>query len=160
MGGSIALSLAALDPSRIAGLVLSESNLDAGGGPESRAIASQQAEEFVREGWAVLLDTVRAEGIPWIRTAPLSSPGAIHAEATSLVAGVTPSWREILYGLDRPRFYLFGSQSLPDPDFEQLPRHGVRTLVVPEAGHNMAWENPAGVAGGIVPCLEATREGR
>jgi pimeloyl-ACP methyl ester carboxylesterase len=83
---------------------------------------------------------------------------AIHAEAMSLVAGVTPSWREILYSLDCPRFFLFGSQSLPDPDREELPRHGVSTLVVPNCGHNMAWETPAGVADGIVPCLKATRE--
>ncbi|MDR1264262.1 MAG: alpha/beta hydrolase [Propionibacteriaceae bacterium] len=159
MGGAISLSLAALDAGRVASLVLSESNLDAGGGPESRAIAGQDADRFARVGWPGLLDAVRASGVPWIRTLPLSSPAAVQAEAVSLVAGVVPSWRQILYGLGCPRFHLFGSHTLPDPDFEELPRHGVATIMVPDCGHNMAWENPAGVADGIVPCLEATLEG-
>jgi pimeloyl-ACP methyl ester carboxylesterase len=54
-----------------------------------------------------------------------------------------------LYGLQTRRTLLVGSESLPDADTEELPRHGVDVAIVPDAGHAMAWQNPAGLAAAI-----------
>jgi pimeloyl-ACP methyl ester carboxylesterase len=153
MGGAVALSLAALDPDRVAGVILTEANLDSGGGIWSRAIAEQTVDDFTRTGYAELLAAAEADRNPWAATLRLSSPPALWAEAVSLVAGATPSWRDILYDLTCPRSYVFGSRSLPDLDLEELPRHGVRTLVVPDCGHNMAWDNPTGLAAVVASSL-------
>jgi pimeloyl-ACP methyl ester carboxylesterase len=156
MGGAVALSLAALEPERVAGVILAEANLDAGGGEASQEIAAQTAGQFAREGYAKLCRTVQAEGNPWAQTLRLASPEALHAGAVSLVAGVDPAWRDILYGLTCPRFFVFGERSLPDADFGELPRHGVEVVTIPDCGHNMAWENAGGLADGIGHCLAST----
>ncbi|MDR0592926.1 MAG: alpha/beta hydrolase [Bifidobacteriaceae bacterium] len=153
MGGSAALSLAALNPGRVAGLILAEANLDPGGGPWSRAIADQPEAQFAAAGFPELLNTAVEDRNPWSHTLPLSSPVALHREAVSLVRGTAPTWRQILYALACPRACLFGSRSLPDPDFDELRRHGIATLAVPEAGHNLAWDNPEALASVIVSCL-------
>ena len=54
--------------------------------------------------------------------------------------------REQLLQMTIPRVYIFGEKSLPDPDWEGLPRQGIQVLRVPDAGHGMAWDNPGGVA--------------
>jgi len=48
-----------------------------------------------------------------------------------------------------PRTVIFGARSLPDPDAERLKELGVAVRVVPDCGHAMAWENPAGLAAAI-----------
>jgi pimeloyl-ACP methyl ester carboxylesterase len=63
-----------------------------------------------------------------------------------VVAKISPTLREVLYGLPVPRVYVFGERSLPDPDFEALPEHGISVAVVPDAGHGMTQDNPAGLA--------------
>ncbi|MDR2975147.1 MAG: alpha/beta hydrolase [Propionibacteriaceae bacterium] len=144
-GGAVALSLAALRPERVAGIILTEANLDAGGGTASRAIAERSEESFVSRGHAALVRTERAKANPWAQTVALANPVALHREACSLVAGVTPSWRDIFYALTCPKAYVLGEHNLPDPDVTELPCHGVEVMTVPDTGHNMAWENPAGL---------------
>jgi pimeloyl-ACP methyl ester carboxylesterase len=75
-----------------------------------------------------------------------TAPFAAHRGAVSLVEGASPSWRRQLLALDVPRTVLFGAHSLPDPDTESLPARGVDVAVVSDAGHSMAWDNPAGLA--------------
>ena len=153
MGGAVACSLAALRPGRVAALALTESNLDAGGGFASRAIAASSEADFAARGYDAMLADLRAEGNPWARTFALAWPAALHRQSVSGVAGVTPSWREILYGLDVPRCYVFGADTLPDPDADELPRHGVAAPVLPDCGHNMAWQNPDALAGALADFL-------
>lgn len=62
--------------------------------------------------------------------------------------------RERLYSMRIPRAYLFGERSLPDADAEELPKRGIQALVVPNAGHDMMFDNPVGVAGAIQQTLE------
>ncbi len=59
----------------------------------------------------------------------------------------------MLYGLDRPKTVIFGEHSLPDADFERLPRQSVVTDMVPAAGHSMAWDNPGGLASALARAL-------
>ena len=51
--------------------------------------------------------------------------------------------------------FIFGENSLPDDDFDELKRHGIYVEIVKNAGHSMAWENPAGLAHAILQCLAA-----
>ena len=149
-GGAVALSLAALRPERIATIIVAEANLDSGGGFISRAIASHCQSEFFDHGFSTILAKERAIGNTiWAASFAVSSPIALYSESMSLIDGVEPSWRQILYGLTCPKAAIFGARSLPDPDTEELAIHNVAIDIVPNAGHSMAWENPQGLAEAI-----------
>lgn len=154
-GGAIGLELARRVGERLAAVVLSEANLDPSPpGVGSFRIASQTEADFVARGFEELLAAARQEGnTSWAAALDRCSPAAVWRLAASLTSGQDPNGRDVLYELPVPRAYLFGERSLPDPDHEELPRHGVRVFVVPRAGHSMAWENPEGVAGAISAAL-------
>ncbi|MPQ72256.1 hypothetical protein, partial [Pseudomonas sp. MWU12-2323] len=84
-----------------------------------------------------------------------ASPLAVHRAAKGLIAGSPVSWRKQLLALSMPRCIIFGERSLPDPDTAWLPRHGIATRIVANAGHSLAWDNPAGFAAAIASALEA-----
>jgi pimeloyl-ACP methyl ester carboxylesterase len=147
MGGSVAIVTASLLSQNVQRLVLSEPNLDAGGGFFSRAIAASSETEYVRAGHANLIQSESARGGSiWAGSLAVSSPVAMHRAASSLVRGSEPSWREQMAALSMPKTVIFGEQSLPDPDTARLPEIGVTVRVIPNAGHSMAWENPSGLA--------------
>ena len=158
MGGAVAMSLTQMWPELVAGVILTESNLDPGGGMWSRRIASFSEADFVKTGWDELIAEQRRECPTWARTVDQSSPVALHREAVSLIAGTSPTWRETLYNLPCSRFFVFGDRNLPDDDYEELPRHGVQVLTVPNAGHNMVYDNPAGFAQVVAQCLSQVAE--
>jgi pimeloyl-ACP methyl ester carboxylesterase len=154
MGGSIAITLASRAPHRIRRLVVSEPNLDDGGGVFSRPVAARTEADYVAHGHAAAVRGAIVEGLrDWAATMRIASPLAVHRGATSLVHGASPSWREQLAALPMPRTVIFGARSLPDPDTDWLPAHGVAVRVVPDAGHAMANENPAGLAAAIAAAL-------
>jgi pimeloyl-ACP methyl ester carboxylesterase len=150
MGGAVAIAAACLLADRLQHLVLSEPNLDPGGGIFSRRIAAMDEADYVARGHGGLAEASRLEGNGiWAASLAISSPLAAHRGAASLVAGSNPTWRAQLYGLAMPKTVIFGETTLPDVDFERLPRDGVRVDVVASAGHGMAWQNPAGLAAAI-----------
>ena len=150
LGGAIALDLANRCTDRLQRIILSESNLDSGGGFTSRSIATYKEEDFLRHGFQDIIDDNRNTGNAlWAASFSVCSPLAMHRISKSAVEGETPSWREILYALKCPRTFVFGENSLPDPDVEALKNHGVHIEVVKKAGHSMAWENPQGLAAAI-----------
>jgi len=150
MGGAIAVVLATILGAQVERLALGEPNLDPGGGIFSSKIAAMPEVEYVAHGHDEMIAAARAEGnVVWAASLATNAAFAVHREATSLVAGGQPTWREMLYHLKSPKTVIFGEYSLPDADFDQLPRHGVGTDVVPLAGHSMAWENPAGLAAAL-----------
>lgn len=150
MSGPVAIVAARLAPRRVTRLVLSEPNLDPGGGATSRAIAMQSIKRYVSRGHAGMIRIARQQDNDgWATTMAGSMPEAIHQEAVSLVQGSRPGWRQMLAKLPMPRTVIFGAHSLPDPDTRALLKIGVRVRVVPRAGHNMALENPAGLARAI-----------
>lgn len=154
MGGAVAIVLASLLGAKVERLVLSEPNLDAGGGSFSRRIAAFSEAVYVARGHAETVADARREGnVVWAASLAVSAPFAVHRAARSLVAGGQPAWRETLYGLSVSKTLLFGERSLPDPDFERLPLHGVAVGVVPAAGHSMACDNPAGLAAALAGAL-------
>lgn len=150
MGGSIAIVAAAQLDDRVRALILSEPNLDAGGGTFSRAIAAQSEEGYSRSGHRETVRSASAAGnLVWSGSLAVTSPVAAHRGAVSLVRGGAPSWRSTLEQLAMRRTVLFGERSLPDDDTARLPRCGIDVAVVAEAGHSMAWENPDSLASAI-----------
>ena len=150
MGGAVAIVVATMGRGRVEHLVLSEPNLDPGGGVFSRGIASQPEDRYVAGGHAeTIREAARTGNDIWAGSMAATAPFAAHRAAVSLVEGSSPSWRQQLLGMEMPRTVLFGARSLPDPDFESLRAAGVGVAVVPDAGHSMAWENPSGLAGAI-----------
>lgn len=143
MGGSIAIEVAALMPAKIAGLIVSEPNFQAGGGMFSRSIAEQDESTFVRQGYDALL---AAEQSPWRGSLLSNASYALWRSANSLVKGVEPSWFEIFTAIQLPKTLIFGEVSLPDADFMAVQAAGINTIIIPNAGHSMSWENPAGLA--------------
>jgi len=137
-------------------LVLAEANLEPGPpqGSNARfssAIAAQTEEEFVGGGYAQLLDWARQGAPSWAGELQVADPSALHRSAISLVAAARPTLRERLASLPMPRIYVFGAQSLANADMvhraRDLPRDGVRVLLVPDVGHGMGIkEDPVGFA--------------
>lgn len=147
MGGAIAVSLANRLGSRIKGIIISEGNLDSGGGFYSKRIAAYSEQEYVSFGHQKMItESINNSNRSWAVSLSMSSAVAIHREAVSLVAGTSPSWRNIFYSLKCARTYIFGEMSLPDPDFEELKEHNINMEIVNNAGHSMALENPQGLA--------------
>lgn len=150
MGGSVAIVAAGLLKGQVKNLLLGEPNLDPGGGLFSRRIAAMSEADYLGHGHGDLVRASRSQGNGvWAASLAASSPLAAYRGAASLVAGGSPAWRERLYALPARKTVIFGSASLPDPDTGELPRHGVSVEIVADAGHSMAWENPAGLARAI-----------
>jgi len=160
MGGSIAIEIASMYKKRIQSIIVSEPNLESGGGVFSRPIAEQSETDYVNRGHRLTIESAIAQGYRiWASSLSLSSPAAIHREAVSLVKGGSPSWREQLVSLPMPRTIIFGELSLPEPDVKRLPELGITVRIVRRAGHSMAWENPAGLAKNINASLvSSTRQ--
>lgn len=150
LGGAVALALADRCRDRLAQVVLSEANLDSGGGSFSRAVAAYTEPDFLHRGFQELMSHSRqSSNETWAASCAVTSPIALYRGAQSVIAGQRPSWREILYALDCPKTFIVGEHSLPNPDLRVLHDHGVHIEVVPDAGHSMAWENPHGLARAI-----------
>ncbi|WP_038359468.1 alpha/beta hydrolase [Bosea sp. UNC402CLCol] len=154
MGGAVAIMTARMLGDRLRRLVLGEPNLEPGGGFFSRRIAAMAERDYIERGHDALVRASRSEGNDvWAASLAMSAPYAVHRSACSLIAGSTPSWREMLASLPQPRSVLFGESTLPSDDAEGLPPLGVDVAIIPAAGHCMAWENPAGLAQTIARAL-------
>jgi pimeloyl-ACP methyl ester carboxylesterase len=160
LGGSIAIAAAGLLEGRVRHLVLGEPNFRPGGGVFSRGIAAVTEDDYVAHGHDDLVRSSRAEGLGiWAASLSISSPRGVHRAATSLVVGCNPTWGAQLLALTMSRTVIFGEASLPDPDAERLRHQGVLVEIVPDAGHLMAWDNPAGVALALRRALALTSSG-
>lgn len=154
MGGAIAISLCARIAERVEALIITEGNLDPGGGFASLRIAQASEDDYVPGLHAALIDEERAKGnLAWAATLASASPLAVHRSAKSLVEGCAVSWREQLAGFAFPRLYLIGERSLPDPETDRLPKIGVSVEIIPGADHNMANDSAVELAAAIAKQL-------
>lgn len=155
MGGAVAIAASSLRQHKVARLVLLEPNLDAGGGMFSRALAAMSEDEFIQRGQRRMARLASREGSPlWAGSLAASHAAAVHRAAVSLVQGAQPSWRSQLQALALPRSVVFGARSLPQSDLDTLPQAGVAVHVLPDAGHAMSEDNPAGLATLLAGILE------
>ena len=151
MGGGVAIHVAAARPSVVSILILAESWID----PDGEDRFEGQAEgDFVERGFAELTAGQSAEAAAapgGIRAAHLEmtrliEPRALYREAVSMRKGTDPPTRELLQRLAMPRWYLIGGLSDPEDLEADMAAIGVGWRVVPEAGHPMGLQNPAGLA--------------
>ena len=161
MGGEIGVRVAAALPDVVTLLVMAEGSLDPDG---EEVLDGQTEDEFVRAGLAALLDAMREDalsnptGIPAVHLGLTGGiePRAIHREAVSMRDGHDPSARSLLTQLAAERWYLWGEESDPEPDFDRgLEEIGVRVARVPGAGHPMGLQNPEGFAEVIAGIVDA-----
>ena len=143
MGGSVAIEAAGRLAGRVRALLVAEPNLYPGGGMYSRCIAGQTEERFIARGYAEMLS---AETSPWAGCLQNSAPWAVWRGAASLVKGVNPSWFARFVNLSCPRALIYGAFSLPAREATESEAAGIPLLVIPQAGHSMAWENPPALA--------------
>ncbi|SPO01869.1 uncharacterized protein DNG_04542 [Cephalotrichum gorgonifer] len=154
MGGSIAIEAADLLGSKIKHLILSEANLDSGGGEASRLIAAYEETDYINGGHLKTFNEAHADGATdWAATMRAASALAVHRGARSLVDGASPDWRSRFVRHPARKTFIFGEHSLPDPDTERLSSEGILVPVVPNAGHSMGLENPHGLAEAIAEGL-------
>lgn len=147
LGGAVAICLVGLLGERLRQLILTESNLDPSSGRAlSRKIGTQSFNDFTSHGYTDLLTKAQKRNPLWGATFAHWLPAAAWRISCSAVRGGTPSWRQQLFDLHKPKAYLFGEHSLPSPDVDALRIHGVRVEITPDAGHSMALENPAALA--------------
>ncbi|MEZ9546964.1 MULTISPECIES: alpha/beta fold hydrolase [Vibrio] len=150
MGGAVSVVLAEKVQPQLQALVLSEANLDSGGGFFSKKIASYTELEYANHGHAQIVQhSIDDQNTQWAASLAVNSAIGTHRQAVSLIEGQLPSWRDRLYSLNVNRTYIFGSESLPDRDTEELSNHDIAISVVSDAGHSMAWENADGLAEAI-----------
>lgn len=147
MGGTIAIEAADLLGDRVRSLILSEANLDSGGGLFSRDIAAAGEEAYVTSIHAkTITDAIQSGNHDWATTMRVSCPRAVYLGALSLVQGGQQSWRDVFYRHPARKSFIFGEHSLPDVDFDVLQKEGIEIYIVPKAGHSMGVENPIGLA--------------
>jgi len=155
LGGAVAICLAGLLGERLRMLILAESNLDPSpAGATSRKIGSQSSEAFLAHGYATLLTHAQKKNPLWGATLAHWLPEAAWRISRSAMRGGTPSWRQQLYDLDKPKAFLFGARSLPSEDVDELPSHGVRVEIIPDAGHSMALDNPKALAETVAAVMQ------
>ena len=167
MGGHVAVALAAERPDLVGRLALAEAPLAFGSGSASRAIAAQTEAEFRGAGFEAFAEEIRAEAAggdagmaAFLGAWRVAAPHAVYRSAVGQLRDA-PGLRDRLLRLPVPRAYLWGARTLREPDqarlAEELVRHGVEVGVVPDAGHHMHLDNPAGFAAALVGALNPGR---
>lgn len=149
MGGAVAVVLAHRRPDLVAGLVLTEANLDPGPprSAASRSIAAYTEHAFVRDGgFAEILERV---GPAWAATMRLADPRALHRSATGLVRGTAPTVRRMLLESPVDRTFLQGALNGELPGAAELVTSGVRVIEVTGAAHNIMFDRPDILAGAV-----------
>ena len=156
LGGAIAIELSALLKSRVKALILSESNLEPSTpGSASFEFANFNEMDLDKSFENKLIEYEKSGNTMWTATLRNWLPKAAFELSVNAVSGGKVSWRELLYRLEFPKYFIFGEKSLPDADFDKLTEHGILVEVVPNAGHSMAWENPDDFAQAIKRCLNS-----
>jgi pimeloyl-ACP methyl ester carboxylesterase len=154
MGGSIAILLADSRPDLVSRLIVAEGNLDAGPGFVSGRIVSVTERVFTTSKYHAFCQQMTDAGFhDYAGTVRASDPACLYRSAVSLIADRTPSYRERYYGMGMPRTFIFGEQTLPDPDEHVLREQGIDVHIVPGAGHDMMGGNPDGFASAIADAL-------
>lgn len=142
MGGAIAIELAELLGDRCSRLILAEGSTRSGGGLFSAKVAALPLAEYVDRAHATMLTDDPAAARIWT----MADARSVHRCAQALVAGVQPEWMDRLMALSIPRAAIFSDTYAHHPDVALLTDAGIPVRVLPDSGHGMALDNPAGLA--------------
>lgn len=154
MGGSIAILLADSRPDLVSHLIVAEGNLDPGPGFVSGRIVSVSEQVFTTTKYYEFYQQMTDAGFhDYAGTVRASDPTCLYRSATSLIADRIPTYRERFYRMSMPRTFIFGEQTLPDPDEHLLREEKIDVRIVPGAGHDMMGDNPDGFANAIADAI-------
>lgn len=153
LGATIAIVLAHRRSDLVGRLVAVEPNLDPWDGTASVHIARQPEVDFVRNGYAELVATAPPA---WAATLSVCDPLALHRTSVGLceLRGTAP--REVLLRSTTERTLLWGAQSQPPAQLEELVAAGVRHRLIPGAGHVPMEDNPHAFAEILAEVLTPT----
>jgi len=157
MGGAIAVLVAAAAPDIVTSLVSAEGNLDPVPGSVSGVVTSMPETQFAEHGHSQFVEQMQAAGLAdYASTVRACDPIAMHRSSVSLIAQRSPTYREQLAALPIPRMFLFGDRNVPHLDIERLATDGVDVRIIANAGHDMAGDNPDGLAQAIAAAARTT----
>jgi pimeloyl-ACP methyl ester carboxylesterase len=160
MGGAVAVLAAGARPEVVSFVVMAEGNVDAE--PDRVVFDGQSEGAFVATGYDELLarqeKAAHADptGLPaaHLGITRLVDPRALYREAVSMRDGSDPPVRDLLSELTMPRWYLQGSLSEQDDEFQRgLEALGVTWRIVPDTGHAMGLQNPMGLAEAVAEAV-------
>ncbi len=165
MGGSVGIALAIHRPDLVGRLMVAEGNIEPGGGGLTNHVNQYGAKAFVEHGHADLVSSTRDKGISGnVRAALLAGgwsiadPAAMYANANTLV-NLPKTFRDEFLALEIPITFAYGAKSHPDatgssgpdtPDPAMLHANGIATVTIPDAGHGMETDNPAGLVDAVL----------
>ncbi|MCC5581946.1 hypothetical protein IMZ11_40725 [Microtetraspora sp. AC03309] len=130
MGGGVAILLADRHPHLVGRLVLVDSHLDHHTPDPTTSpwkMVGYSEEEFLEEGWEPVLESA---GPHWAAT-----------------------MRQTLLNLRLPRTVLYPAADGPLPGAAELAGNGVRTVPIPDCGHNIMIDNVDGFATAVAAAL-------
>jgi pimeloyl-ACP methyl ester carboxylesterase len=161
MGGTIAATLAASHPERIARLVLAEAGLGPSDSEVGTMITGRPESDYIAGGHRQFVAMIRQmmhenAGLAGFAGAlEIADPRAVYRSTVGLVRPTVPGLRERFLAMKVPRAYIIGEQSPPDPEVECLRSAGIPIIVVKSAGHGMMHDNPDGFATALVQAFES-----
>lgn len=157
MGGSIAILLADARPDLVSRLIVAEGNLDPGPGFVSGRIVSVSEQVFTTSKYYEFCQQMHDAGYhDYAGTVRASDPVCLYRSAESLIVDRSPTYRERFYKMSMPRTFIFGEQTLPDPDERVLREQGINVRIVANAGHDMMGGNPEGFARAIADSISSS----
>jgi len=156
MGGTVAIKLALARPDLVSNLIVGEGNVTPGGGGLASQIVTHDETEFVNEEHprmlAELHDKARDGDVIGVRRSNVwkhSSALGLYRNARALVNVEETLMNEFLT-MPIPRTFIYGEKSVPSnaeevgadtPFPNELHAHGVKTEIVPNAGHGQMFDN-------------------
>ncbi len=150
MGGTIAILLTELIVEKVNAIILSEANLDRGGGTFSKRLSNSTLNDFCNHDFNEIVKSCMESDdnndVQWSTSLAKTLPKAVYEEAIALVKGQDISWRDTFYGFSMKKSFFFGKKSLPDNDFDILKMNNINVQIISDSGHSMAWENPDDLA--------------
>lgn len=161
MGGAVAVMVASERPDLVCDLVLAEGNLRNGPGGFASFAEGLTEEEYVQNWFPNFIESRLEDAKKEYGNLPIhlgmaqaAAPWAVYRMSQSLNAGsVKPSLKERFLTLDIPKAYFAGGNSEPDEEDlalkNDLVLHIFDWVVVPDAAHQMNFDNPAGFADAI-----------
>jgi len=162
MGGAVTVHVGTARAEIVSLIIMAEGFIDCGG---EELLDGQTEDGFVERGFGDLIEAqakgagAQPTGVPaaHLGITRLVEPRAIYREAVSMERGTDPSIRSLLDDMQIPRWYLHGALSDPEPDLQRdLAAMGVGWKVVPNTGHAMGLQNPAGLARAVAELLSAS----
>ncbi len=168
MGGTVGIYVADMQPNLVKKLVIAESNLSPGGGVGTKWVTSFSEHDWVEKEFLRYMMEQRNQAKEGDEMSGLmivlwkdADPRGVYLSALSLIT-LPDAFKEILYNLRIPRYFVYGEKNFPKdraettpdiPDPEELKNHGIKSMIVPNSGHIMQVDNMKGFIEIIYKCI-------